>query len=673
MKTVLVGPDLEENLSVSYLCGALREAGYECSLLAFNHQGDIPHTVSAILRTRPGLVGLSMVAQRRYGEFQILVEALRQKGFRGHITAGGHFASLRAGELLRDTPGLDSILHHDGEIRIVTLLRMLASGEDLPGRLDGVTWRRSGGTIDHRAPIHVAQIDSIPFPFRRRPDRTLGFARAPIVSSRGCAGSCSFCSIHAWHRQVPRGRLRFRSAADVAREMITLHHDLGVRVFVFHDDNFIHPDRQTAQSRCREILETAERGIGEPIAFVIKCRPDDVHEDLFRYLREKGLVRVYVGIESHSRTGLSVLNRNVTPEANENALRLLRQAGVYACFNLLIFHPDSTIEELAENLGFLNENIDHPFDVARTELYACSTLERRMVHDGRAIGDYRGFDYRISERRAELAFQLFTEILWERHFGSQSIVRRVQDLGFRMNLLRRFHPAVAPPDLTERVSGLIRMVNSSTVGFLAAIAETASGKPEDVRGFADDLRDEVNFRVRRETIQWASLSLELQGRALLARFNPSPLPFLSSVPETMARAATAVPFLGMLLGSLSCSDRSHVCDPPPPPVSYARDIEPEFQAACATPGCHSAQSRASGLVLEKDSSYTGIVGVQSRQAPAMKLITPGDPGQSYLLHKLRGTQASVGGSGVQMPTGGAPDPSLISNVETWTEQGAPKD
>ena len=673
MKTILIGPDLEENLSISYLCGAIIESGYECSLVPFNHRGDIPRVVNTILRTRPGLVGLSMVAQRRYGEFQMLVEGLRRRGYQGHITAGGHFASLRAKEIMKDTAGLDSILHHDGEVRIVTLLKMLTSGGDLPGPLDGVTWRRSDGTIDHRAPIHVAPVDSIPFPSRRRPDRTLGFARAPIVSSRGCAGACSFCSIHAWHRQVPRYRLRFRSASEVAREMIALHRDRGVRVFVFHDDNFIHPDRRTAQSRCQEILETAERGIGEPIAFVIKCRPDDVHEDLFRQLREKGLVRVYVGIESHSRMGLSVLNRRVTPEANDNALRLLRQSGVYACFNLLIFHPESTLEDLAENLEFLSKSVDHPFDIARTELYACSALEQKMVHAGRAIGNYRGFDYRISERRAELAFQLFSDILWERHFGSQSIVRRVQDLGFRMNLLRRFCPAAVPPDLTERVGQLIRAVNSSTVEFLAVIAETASGEPEDARDSTGDLRAAVNLRVRKETVQWASLSLELQGRALIAKLSPSPLPSFSRVPETIARAATAIPFVGMMLGSLSCSDRSNVCDPPPPPVSYARDIEPAFQATCATPGCHSAQSRASGLVLEKDSSYSGIVGVPSRQAPALNLITPGNPGHSYLLHKLRGTQASVGGSGVQMPTEGATDPTLISNVQNWTEQGTQKD
>ena len=172
MKTILVGPDLEENLTISYLSGALRESGYECSLQAFNHPDDVPKAVNAILRARAGLVGLSMVAQRRYGEFQILVGDLRRKGYLGHITAGGHFASLRAQDILRDTPGLDSIVHHDGEFRILALLKMLTSGEDFPGSLDGVTWRRRDGVIDHTPPRHVAQIDSIPLPSRRQPARS---------------------------------------------------------------------------------------------------------------------------------------------------------------------------------------------------------------------------------------------------------------------------------------------------------------------------------------------------------------------------------------------------------------------------------------------------------------------------------------------------------------------
>ena len=45
---------------------------------------------------------------------------------------------------------------------------------------------------------------------------------------------------------------------------------------------------------------------------------------------------------------------------------------------------------------------------------------------------------------------------------------------------------------------------------------------------------------------------------------------------------------------------------------------------------------------------------------------------SYMIHKLRGTQLDVGGSGTQMPQGASPlDISLINIIRAWTRAGAP--
>jgi hypothetical protein len=671
MTVVLIGPALEENLSLAYLCSVIRAAGHDCSILPFNRQGDIRTVTRRVLRRDPDLVGLSLVAQSRYGDFQQLVAVLCARGFRGHITAGGHFASLRAVEVLRDTPGIDSILHHDGEDRVLDLLRRLSSGETLPGSLDGVSWRGPGGSVAHVPPTAVPALDALPFPARRRPDRTLGYPRAPIVTSRGCSGSCSFCSIHAWHKQVPRGRLRFRSPANVAEEMIALHRELGVRVFIFHDDDFIHPDRRVALRRCAQILEAAERGIRDPLAFVIKCRPDDVEEDLFRYLSSKGLARAYVGIETHAASGLAALNRRVSPQTNLRALRILTDAGVYACFNLLIFHPETTIEELRENLAFLGGQCDHPFDVARTELYARSTLEQRMIREGRAIGDYRGFDYRIVDPRAESAFQLFSTLLWERHFGGHSVLHRVQDLGFRHALLRRFHPELAPGELGVRVGRLIRDVNSATVEHLGQITNLAGENRASQAGATESLKREIASRTRNQTLRWASLSLELEARAALGRAGLSRWPSTGHLPRLLGRAATAIPCVGLFLGPLSCSDSATVCDPPPPPVRFSTDIEPVLNQSCAISGCHAVGSAQAGLVLAAGSSRANTVNVRSTEAPGLDRIEPGLADSSYLIHKLRGTQLAVGGSGERMPKGGQPDPELQWDLERWTGGGAP--
>ncbi|MBO7931938.1 hypothetical protein J6358_19575 [Burkholderia pseudomallei] len=56
----------------------------------------------------------------------------------------------------------------------------------------------------------------------------------------------------------------------------------------------------------------------------------------------------------------------------------------------------------------------------------------------------------------------------------------------------------------------------------------------------------------------------------------------------------------------------------------------------------------------------------------MKLVEPGKPDVSYGLHKLKGSQASVGGKGGAMPFG---EPraarELVDVLERWIGNGAP--
>ena len=54
----------------------------------------------------------------------------------------------------------------------------------------------------------------------------------------------------------------------------------------------------------------------------------------------------------------------------------------------------------------------------------------------------------------------------------------------------------------------------------------------------------------------------------------------------------------------------------------------------------------------------------------MAWITPGDPANSYLLHKVSGTHFSVGGGGNVMPPGGGFSSSDIADIEQWIIQGA---
>lgn len=65
-----------------------------------------------------------------------------------------------------------------------------------------------------------------------------------------------------------------------------------------------------------------------------------------------------------------------------------------------------------------------------------------------------------------------------------------------------------------------------------------------------------------------------------------------------------------------------------------------------------------------------VVGVESIQVPSMNFIEAGDPANSYLLLKLKGEGASVGGTSSVMPPSGMLPAEQIQIVEDWIAAGA---
>jgi hypothetical protein len=81
-------------------------------------------------------------------------------------------------------------------------------------------------------------------------------------------------------------------------------------------------------------------------------------------------------------------------------------------------------------------------------------------------------------------------------------------------------------------------------------------------------------------------------------------------------------------------------------------------------GCHQNAAPAGKLSLQKGASPANLIWVKADQAD-MPYVTPGDPAMSYLWHKLNGTQATVGGSGAQMPLGGKLSAKDLTAIESW--------
>jgi hypothetical protein len=125
-----------------------------------------------------------------------------------------------------------------------------------------------------------------------------------------------------------------------------------------------------------------------------------------------------------------------------------------------------------------------------------------------------------------------------------------------------------------------------------------------------------------------------------------------------------------------------------PKVSFKTDVLPVFQQSCAFSDCHAdrgdprraflGEPKTTGLPTDPTEVYNGIVNKAPQDLPTMKYIAPGDPTNSFLMHKMDGDQCLFdskcdgGTCGTSMPKDNPVlDESTRLVVYRWITQGAP--
>jgi hypothetical protein len=94
-----------------------------------------------------------------------------------------------------------------------------------------------------------------------------------------------------------------------------------------------------------------------------------------------------------------------------------------------------------------------------------------------------------------------------------------------------------------------------------------------------------------------------------------------------------------------------------------------FSVNCAVPGCHGGAGAQQGLRLDPGFAYGNLVNIASPRDPNQIRVIPADPDNSFIIHKLEGTQTL----GDRMPQGGPYLPqSTIDVIRQWIANGAPQ-
>ncbi len=256
--------------------------------------------------------------------------------------------------------GFDYVLCGEAEESLVRLCRSILDAEEVP-QIDGMVRLDQHGCSEYSSrrlsknpswsELSLPARDLIDMePYRKAWINAHGYFSANMVSSRGCPYHCNWCA-----KPISGNKFHLRSAAAVAEEMRLLKVSAGVQHIWFGDDVFA-LDRHWVQRFAEEITKR-----DAAVPFKIQSRADLMSETTVQNLKTAGCAEVWMGVESGSQAVLNAMDKGLTLSSVRAARRLLKEAGIRACFFLQFGYPGETWAELQETIALVRET--RPDDV----------------------------------------------------------------------------------------------------------------------------------------------------------------------------------------------------------------------------------------------------------------------------------------------------------------------
>ena len=443
LKVALINPTQSARYSqppvgLALIASVLEREGYQVTVLEANASKLPPEDVVPLV-SDADVVGLTAMTPTINSAIAI-ARHLKKAYPDLPIVLGGAHATLLPEETLAAAPEIDILVRGEGEETIIELLRVLEYKQPL-SKILSISYRKDGKVVSNRVRSTNIDLDSLPFlayhllPWRRyRPHPPHGRALpfAAIITSRGCPYKCSYCS-----KPIFGNKFRGQSPERVVEEIAYHKEKFGIKEFAFYDDVFT-LNKKRAYAIADEIIK---RGL--KIHWTCETRVNLVDKELLQHIKQAGCYSIAYGIESGSQEILNILDKDITMEQVEEAVRLSREVGLQTIGYFMIGSPGESPETIRQTIQFAKKlKLDFAqFAVTtplpRTKLYNLYLYDRKgdnipwesLVYAG-SSGDVAPVfesdllnraDIQYWTRRAYREFYLRPSYLWQRIRHTTSI------------------------------------------------------------------------------------------------------------------------------------------------------------------------------------------------------------------------------------------------------------
>jgi radical SAM superfamily enzyme YgiQ (UPF0313 family) len=333
-----------------------------------------------IARTKPDVMGIQTLT---FTLIDVIATVRSAKSVcpEAHICLGGPHVNLYPEETL-SIEGVDSIVLGEGERAFANMINALAEGKDVVG-VEGVAVKRNGKISTMQARALEVNLDDLPQPARDLVDSSLYWSvlakRNPIttaMTSRGCPMKCIFCD------RPHLGKIfRYRSARSVVDEMEDCV-KRGIQEIFLYDDTFT-----IRRERIFEIRdEIKNRGLD--VHWDVRARANTLDAEVLQAMKEAGITRIHIGVESGSPRILKIMKKGITVEQAHNAFKLCRKFGITSLSYFMLGNPTETREDIEMTMRFIRECQADYAHIAITTPFPGTELYHMGIQQGLFKRDY---------------------------------------------------------------------------------------------------------------------------------------------------------------------------------------------------------------------------------------------------------------------------------------------
>lgn len=301
-------------------------------------------------RYSPEMVGISMTFASNYKKCMDTVQLIKKFDEKIRIVLGGHDVTISPEKYFFS--GVTGLIIGHGEKPLLELSLAIKNGITDFSSIKGFVRERN--ELANCVCNPIEDLNTLPFLSRHYLAYILSISPhhyVQILSSRGCVGNCSFCSVRQYMKRSNSKYLN-RDIRNVVDELEMLHDNYNVSKFVFEDDNFF--TYKNCEEKAIDFYHELKKRNLLKCELSMQMRPDMINHNIIHILKKCGVKRLSMGIESFNNQDLLVYNKAISSTVLHEKIALLFEHGysfdldaeyrIYAGY--ITFNPYSTKELL---------------------------------------------------------------------------------------------------------------------------------------------------------------------------------------------------------------------------------------------------------------------------------------------------------------------------------------